>query len=68
MVQSVAVSRVFEARLRNAATGKPSLSTQQKMCTFFELGKDKAARSQPSNGKTAKHFLTNNRITDDKPS
>ena len=26
------------------ATGKLSLSTQQKMGTFFELGKDKAAK------------------------
>ena len=39
MVQKVAVSREFEARLRHAATGKLSLSTQQKMSTFFELGK-----------------------------
>ena len=44
MVQKVAVSREFEARLRHAATGKLSLSTQQKMGTFFELGKDKAAK------------------------
>ena len=44
MVQKVAVSRGFEARLRHAATGKLSLSTQQKMGTFFELGKDKAAK------------------------
>ena len=43
MVQKVAVSREFQARLRRAATGKLSLSTQQKMGTFFELGKDKAA-------------------------
>ena len=41
-----AVSREFEARLRHAATGKLSLSTQQKMGTFFELGKDKAAKGQ----------------------
>ena len=40
MVQKVAVSREFEARLRHAANGKLSLSTQQKMGTFFELGKD----------------------------
>ena len=46
MVQKVAVSREFEARLRHAATGKLSLSTQQKMGTFFELGKDKAAIRQ----------------------
>ena len=39
MVQKVAVSREFEARLRHAATGKLSLSTQQKMGTFFELGR-----------------------------
>ena len=44
MVQKVAVSREFEARLRHAATGKLSLSTQQKMGTFFELGKAKAAK------------------------
>ena len=43
MVQKVAVSREFEARLRHAATGKLSLSTQQKMGTFFELGKDKGS-------------------------
>ena len=48
MVQKVAVSREFEARLRHAATGKLSLSTQQKMgtCFFFELGKDKAAKGE----------------------
>ena len=40
------VSREFEARLRHAATGKLSLSTQQKMGTFFELGKDKAAKGE----------------------
>ena len=39
MVQKVAVWREFEARLRHAATGKLSLSTQQKMGTFFELGR-----------------------------
>ena len=44
MVQKVAVSREFEARLGHAATGKLSLSTQQKMGTFFILGKDKAAK------------------------
>ena len=44
MVQKVAVSREFEARLRHAATGKLSLSTQQKMGTFFEL--DKAAKGE----------------------
>ena len=46
MVQKVAVSREFEARLRHVATGKLSLSTQQKMGTFFELGKDKAAKGK----------------------
>ena len=46
MVQKVAVLREFEARLRHAATGKLSLSTQQKMGTFFELGKDKAAKGE----------------------
>ena len=46
MVQKVAVSPEFEARLRHAATGKLSLSTQQKMGTFFELGKDKAAKGE----------------------
>ena len=46
MVQKVAVSREFEARLRHAATGKLSLSTQQKMGTFFKLGKDKAAKGE----------------------
>ena len=45
-VQNVAVSREFEARLRHAATGKLSLSTQQKMGTFFELGKDKTAKGE----------------------
>ena len=44
MVQKVAISRELEARLRHAATGKLSLSTQQKMGTFFELGKDKEIR------------------------
>ena len=36
----------FEARLRHAANGKLSLSTQQKMGTFFKLGKDKAAKGE----------------------
>ena len=44
MVQKVAISCEFEARLRHVATGKLSLSTQQKMGTFFELGKDKAMK------------------------
>ena len=43
MAQNVAVSHEFEARLRHAATGK-TLLTQQIMGTFFELGKDKAAK------------------------
>ena len=46
MVQKLAVSREFEARLRHAATEKLSLSTQQKMGTFFELGKDKATKGE----------------------
>ena len=46
MVQKVAVLHEFKARLRRAATGKLSLSTQQKMGTFFELGKDKAAKGE----------------------
>ena len=46
MVQKVAVSREFEAQLRHVGTGKLSLSTQQKMSTFFELGKDKAAKGE----------------------
>ena len=37
MVQKVAVSLELEARLRHAATGKLSLSTQQKMGTFFKI-------------------------------
>ena len=64
MVQKVAVSREFEARLRHAATGKLSLSTQQKMGTFFELGKDKAAKeivrlcNQLLSGFSSIHFET----------
>ena len=46
MVQKVTVSREFEAWLRHAGTGKLSLLTQQKMGTFFELGKDKAAKGE----------------------
>ena len=45
-MQKVAVSCEFETRLGHAATGKLSLSTQQKMGTFFELGKDKAAKGE----------------------
>ena len=45
MVQKVAVSREIEARLRHAGDWK-TLSTQQKMGTFFELGKDKAAKGE----------------------
>ena len=37
---------VKAARLRHAATGNLSLSTQQKMGTFFELWKDKAAKGE----------------------
>ena len=50
MVQEVAISRYFEARLRHAATGKLSLSTQQQTGTFFELGKDKAAKGEDRDG------------------
>ena len=49
MVQKVAVSREFAlgfALHGEAATGKLSLSTQQLMDTFFELGKDKAAKRE----------------------
>ena len=46
MAQKVAISRGFEARLRHAATGKLSMLTKQKMGTFFELGKDKAAKGE----------------------
>ena len=46
MVQKVAVSREFEARLRHATTKKLSLSTQKKMGTFFELGNDKVAKGK----------------------
>ena len=46
MMQKVAVSREFEARLRHAATEKLSLSTQQNMGTFFELGEDKGAKGE----------------------
>ena len=45
--------REFEAWLRHAPTRKLSLSTQQSMGTFFELGKDKAAKGEvwaPSHG------------------
>ena len=46
MVQKVAVLRECEARLHHAVTGKLSLSTQQKMGTFFELGKNKAVKGE----------------------
>ena len=46
MVQKVAVSRDFKVRLRLAATGKLSLSTKQKMGTFFGSGKDKAEKGE----------------------
>ena len=54
MVQKVTVSCEFEARLRHAATGKLSLSTQQKMGTFLQLGKDKAAKGKG----WAPHFIS----------
>ena len=37
MVQKVAVKREYEAGLRHAATGKLSLSVQQKMGTFSKV-------------------------------
>ena len=46
MAQKVALSHEFEALLRHVATGKLSLLTQQEMGTFFELGKDKAAKGE----------------------
>ena len=48
MVQKVAVSCEFEALLCHAATRKlvNCLSTQQKMGTFFEFGKDKAVKGE----------------------
>ena len=39
MVQEDTVLHEFEARLCHAATGELSLSTQQKMGTFFESGR-----------------------------
>ena len=39
MVQKVAVSREFEARLRHVAAEKLSLSAQQKMGTFSNKGR-----------------------------
>ena len=45
MVQKVAVSREFEARLRHAATGK-LCQPSRKWVPFFELGKDKAAKGE----------------------
>ena len=53
-MQKVAVKREFEARLRHAATGTHSLSTQQETGTFFELGKDKAAKGEG----WAPHFIS----------
>ena len=44
-MQKVAVSREFEARLRHAATGKLSVNPAE-LGTFFELGKDKAAKGE----------------------
>ena len=46
MVQKVAIKREFKAGLRHATTGKSYLSTQQKMDTFFESGKDKGAKGE----------------------
>ena len=46
MAQKVTVLCEFDARLRHVATGKLSLLTQQKMGTFFELEKDKAAKGE----------------------
>ena len=46
MVQKVAVKHEFEAGLRYATTEKLSLSTQQSMGIFFELGKDKAVKGK----------------------
>ena len=38
--------RELAAGLRHPTTGKLALSTQQSMGTFFELGKDKAAKEE----------------------
>ena len=46
MVQKVVVRCEFKAGLCHAMTRKLSLSTQQQMGTFFELGKDKAAKGE----------------------
>ena len=46
MVQKVTILREFEARLRHVATGKLSLSNQQKMGTFFEFGKDRQRKER----------------------
>ena len=46
MVQKCAVKREFEGGLRHVATGKLSLSAQQLLGTFFELGKVKAAKGE----------------------
>ena len=45
-MQRFAVKREFEARLRHALTVKLSLSTQQLIGTFVELGKNKAAKGE----------------------
>ena len=45
MVQKVAVLRKFEAWLRHVATGK-LCQPSRKFFTFFELGKDKAAKGE----------------------
>ena len=46
MVQKVSVKREIEDGLRHATTRKLSMSTQQKMGTFFEVGKDKAEKGE----------------------
>ena len=46
MAQKVTIRHEVEAGLRHATPEKISLSTQQKMGTFFELGKDKAAEGE----------------------
>ena len=45
-MQRFAVKREFEAWLRHALTVKLSLSTQQLIGTFVELGKNKAAKGE----------------------
>ena len=45
MAQKVAVEREFEARLRNAATGK-LCQPSSKWVPFSKLGKEKAAKGE----------------------